>query len=289
MKSLVVVLTACSSKSSAPPPPAPGSGSAVHVQPKKPPLPPAPTMKSSKPIDLLDAGITELQLIPTGSPGSPSKGEFDIFWRSKKQLESGVVCRVESYNLFANIDTYDSPEPDKHAVSWHPDPFVLDPEVCEARFVDAHGNAIASACYRAGNMTAGPCPAGTFPPPKMDPGQVIDVQGATVQTIENQTTHKRDAVSIKALYTVAAPLDHVSFDATCDGVTTGSMTADDFIPLAKLRPGETTFAYNLPLAFRKPLAKERPDKCELHASMKGKRLGTFCIAEGQTERGPCST
>jgi hypothetical protein len=285
-----LVVAACSSKSS-PPPPAQGSaGSAVEKPaPKRPPLPEPPTMKSSKPIDLADGQIKELQLIPTVSASGPSKGTFDIRWRSSKPVESGVVCRVESYNLayFSMIDTDDSLAKGQHSVFWHPDPFVIDPEVCEVRFLDAKHATIASACYRAGNMTEGPCPAGTFPPPKMDPGQVLDVQGATVYAITNGTTHVRDGINIRALYTVAAPLDHVSFDATCDGVKSEPETAEDLVPLDKLRSGETTFAYNLPLRLTKAVAKARPDKCELHASQNGKRLATFCIAEGQTDRGPC--
>jgi hypothetical protein len=173
-------------------------------------------------------------------------------------------------------------------VFWHPDPFVLDPEVCEVRFLDAKRATIASACYRAGNMTEGPCPAGTFPPPKLDPGQVLDVQGASVQTITNGTTNQRDAIGIKALYTVAAPLEHVSFDATCDGVKSEPETADELVPLDKLRAGETVYAWELSLRFPKPLPKDHPDACELHASVKGKRLATFCLSEGSTERGPCT-
>ena len=63
------------------------------------------------------------------SPGRASKGEFDIQWRSPKLIESGVVCRVESYNLayFSMPDTNDSLEHGQHSVFWHPDPFVVDP------------------------------------------------------------------------------------------------------------------------------------------------------------------
>jgi hypothetical protein len=296
MKRLALLLVAACSSKSSPPPPAHGSagssGSAVVTQapaPMKPPLPPPPTMKSSKPIDLSEAGITQLELIPTVSAGKPGKGTFDIQWKSPRPIESGVVCRVESYNLayFSMPDTNDSLEHGQHSVFWHPDPFVVDPDVCEVRFVGARRATIASACYRAGNMTEGPCPAGTFPPPKLDSGQVLDIQGASVQTNVNGTTNKRDGLNIRALYTVAVPLDHVSFDATCDGVTSQPETAEDFVPPEKLRAGETTFAYTMPLNMNKPLAKEHPDKCEVHASQKGKRLATFCIAEGQTDRGPC--
>jgi hypothetical protein len=281
MRTLALLLVAACSSKSSPPPPA--QGSAVEKPaPMRPPVPEPPTMKSSKPIDIADGAIKQLQLIPTVSPGSPSKGEFDIRWRSPALIESGIVCRVESYNLayFSAADTDESLEKGQHSVFWHADPFVIDPEVCEVRFVDAKRATIASACYRAGNMTEGPCPEGTFPPPKMDPGQVLDIQGATA------TAHER-GLNIKALYTVAAPLTNVSFDATCDGVKTNAETADELVPLDKLRPGETTFAYNLPLILDKPLAKERPDKCELRASINGKRLATFCIAEGQTDRGAC--
>lgn len=244
-------------------------------------------MKSSQPIDLPDAGITQLQLIPTVSPGSARKGEFDIRWKSAKQIESGVVCRVESYNLayFSMPDTDESLAHGEHSVFWHPDPFVLDPEVCEVRFVD-NKKPLASACYRAGTMTAGPCPAGTFPPPKMDPGQTFDVQGATVTAIKDQYGN-RTSIGIKAMYTVAAPVADVVFVATCDGVTSKPETADDLVPLHKLHAGETLYAWELSLLLPKPLTKDRPDKCELRASSKGKPLGTFCIAEGETDRGAC--
>lgn len=247
-------------------------------------------MKASKPIDLQDAGITELQLIPTVSPGKPSKGEFDIRWRSPKLIESGVVCRVESYNLafFAEPDLDESLDKGQHSVFWHPDPFVLDPDICEVRFVDAHRNTLASACYRAGNMTEGPCPAGTFPPPKLDAGQVLDIQGASIETITNGTTRATDAIAIKALYTVAAPLEHVSFDATCDGAKSEREPPEELVPLDRLRPGETVFARDLVIHFARPLAKAPPASCELHAARNGKPLGTFCIHEGSTERGRCS-
>lgn len=243
-------------------------------------------MKSSQPIDLPDVGITHLQLIPTVSPGSPSKGEFDIDWKSAKQIESGIVCRVESYNLafFSIADNDEGLANGEHSVFWHPDPFVLDPEVCEVRFVDK--TTIASACYRAGTMTAGPCPAGTFPPPKMDPGQTFDVQGATVVANKDQYGN-RTSIGIRAMYTVAAPVTDVVFVATCDGVTSKPETAGDIVPIHKLRAGETLYAWELSLLLPKSLTKDRPDKCELRASSKGKPLGTFCIAEGETDRGAC--
>jgi hypothetical protein len=282
MKRLLLVLAACSSKSSAPPPPA--QGPAVEKPaPKKQPVLEPPTMKSSKPIDLTDAGITELQLVPTEPPVGARSGELDILWRSEKAIEAGVVCRVESYNLFgAGTHSIEQALPKgQHAVMWSPAPFVIEPDACEVRFLDAKGATFASACYRAGNMTAGPCPAGTFTPPKLDPGQVMNIQGATVTAFEG-------GIRVKALYTVAAPLPNVSFDATCDGVKTKTATAEEsFIPLAKLRPGETTFAPDLLLHVDKPITKERPDKCELRASQNGKRIGTFCIAEGSTNPGPC--
>lgn len=279
----IIVLAACSSKKQPPPPPPPP---APAPTPAPVPMPPKPTMKSSQPIDLPDAGISQLQLIPTVTPGSARKGEFDVRWKSAKKLESGVVCRVESYNLafFSMPDTDDSLAEGEHSVFWHPDPFVVDPEVCEVRFGGT--KTLASACYRAGTMTAGPCPAGTFPPPKMDPGQTFDVQGATVTAIKDQYGN-RSSIGIKAMYTVAAPVDDVAFVATCDGVTSKPETAGDLVPLHKLHAGETLYAWELSLLLPKPLTKDRPDKCELRASSKGKPLGTFCIAEGETDRGPC--
>lgn len=279
-RAALLVLVACSSRSSAPP--SQGSGSA-SPKPMRPPLPPPPTMKMTKPIDLADGRIKELQLIPTVALGNPRKGEFDIRWRSPKLIDTGVVCRVETYNLafFSHPDLDESLDRGQHSVFWHPDPFVLDPTVCEVRFVDAKHRTFASACYRAGNMTEGPCPSGTFPPPAMDPGQLLDIQGATV--------HAEDrSLEVKALYTVAKPVTDVSFEATCDGEKSARERVEDLIPLDKLHAGETLFAWELSLRFPKPLPKERPDQCELRAYARGKAIGAFCISEGSTERGPCA-
>lgn len=284
MRTLALLLVAACSSKSSPPPPAQGSaGSAVEkpAPKKQPPIPAPSAIKETKPIDLPDTDITELQLAPTDPPVGQGK-VVGIFWRSKQQVEIGIVCRVESYNLYS-VETFDIErafEKGQHGVYWSPYPFAIEPELCEVRFLDAKGATFASACYRAGNMTAGPCPDKSFPPPKLDPGQVLDIQGATVTAFEG-------GVRIKALYTVAAPLEHVSFDATCDGVKTKPTTEEtSVIPLAELRPGETTSG-TLTMDVDKTIAKERPDTCELHASQNGKRLATFCIAEGQTDRGPC--
>jgi hypothetical protein len=302
MRNLALLLVAaCSSKSSAPPPAQGSAGSAVEkpAPKKQPPIPAPSAIKETKPIDLPDTDITELQLAPTDPPVGQGK-VVGIFWRSEQHGPErrvadmvrergrahpsviGIVCRVESYNLYS-VETFDIErafEKGQHGVYWSPYPFAIEPELCEVRFLDDKRATFASACYRAGNMTVGPCPEGSFPPPKLDPGQVLDIQGATVTAFEG-------GVRIKALYTVAAPLEHVSFDATCDGVKTTPTTEEaSDIPLAELRPGETT-AGEQEMRVDKKLAKSRPDKCELRASVKGKRLATFCIAEGQTDRGPC--
>jgi len=246
-------------------------------------------MKSSKPIDLPDAGITGVQLIPVVAMDQGSahaeKGVFDVRWHEPKRHDSGVVCRIESYNLayFGQPDLDESAAPDEHEVLYRPDPFVLDPKVCEVRFVDAKRQVVARACYQDGTMTEGACPAGTFPPPKLPDRMAIDVQGASV----HREGGDGSGLGVKALFTIGQPpAQEVSFAIRCDGVTSEPDPGEGFVPLSRLAAGETLYTWQLVFTMNKRLTGD-PKQCELRVFTKTKTLGTFCIAEGSTEPGPC--
>jgi hypothetical protein len=281
---LLLVLVACSSKKRAePPPPAP----TPVAKPDAPVAIPRPTMKSSQPIDLPDAGITGLQLVPIvamhDGSAAAEKGVFDIRWREPKRHDSGIVCRIESYNLayFGEPDLDEGAKPDEHEVLYRPDPFVLEPKVCEVRFLDDHHAVIARACYQDGTMTAGACPAGTFPPPKLPDGMAVGVQGASAHQSGNST------IQIKALFTVARPLaDEPSFALRCDGNTSKPDEGEGFVPLSRLAAGESLYTWKLAPFMNKPVTSD-PKQCELRIFTKKRTLGTACIAEGSTEPGPC--
>jgi len=247
-------------------------------------------MKSSAPIDLPDVAITGLQLVPivamdARGSASAEKGVFDIRWREDSRHDTGIVCRIESYNLayFGHPDLNEDAKPDEHEVLYRPDPFVLDPKLCEVRFLDARRAPVARACYQDGTMTAGPCPPGTFPPPRLPADLAVDVQGASA--------HRNGdlGLQVKALFTLGQPLaDKVSFAIRCDGVDSEPHPGEGFVPLSRLLAGETLYTWELVFTMKKPLAAD-PKQCELRVFTKAKTLGTFCIAEGSTEPGACGT
>ena len=282
---LLVALAACSSKKSqqqqppAPPPVAKPDAAAAF---------PRPTMKASQPIDLPDVGITALQIVPTVSVDSngsarADKGVFDLEWREPYRHGTAVVCRIESYNLahFGDLDVPEDAKPGQHEVPYTPDPFVLDPKVCEARFLDGRHDVIARACYQDGTMTAGACPPGTFPPPKLPAGMAVDVQGASVHTFG-------DGLQVVALLTVGQPVETPSFAVRCDGVDSVPDPSEGLVPVRRLAAGETLYTWQLIVRMQQRFASA-PKQCELRVFDKGKTLGTFCIAEGSTNPGRCGT
>ncbi len=244
-------------------------------------------MKASPPIDLPDAEITKLRVMPfvaMGQNGSASaeKGVFTIEWTSAKHYDEVTVCRIESYNLaYSGMqDLNDSAKPNEHDALYRPDPFVLDPHVCEVRFREGK-KIVARACYRDGALDAGACPDGTFPAPKLPEKMAIDVQGASVALTNG------GGIQVKAMFTVgkALPDANSSFSITCDGIASEPDPGEGFVPLSRLLAGETLFTWQLSFFMKKPLTKV-PAKCELTVTNKT-RLGTFCIHEGSTEPGRC--
>ena len=281
---LLVALAACSSKTSAPPP-AKGS-SAQPPAPVKPALP-RPTMKASQPIDLPDAGITKLRVVPivamdTKGSASVEKGVFDVDWTSDKHYDAGITCRLEVYNLayFGMQDLDEDAKPNEHEALYRPDPFALDPRVCEVRFVDK-GKVAARACYADGVMTPGTCPAGTFNTPLMPDKMSIDVQGASLAL-----TNSGDLV-VKAMFIAGKPLadKKTALALTCDGVASENDPGEGLVPLSRLEAGETLYTRDLAFFMKKKLTA-LPKQCELTITNKTK-LGTFCIADGSTDDGPC--
>ncbi len=285
---LLLAVAACSSKHAPPATTGSAAGSAqgsARVTPA-PPMP-RPTMKASPPIDLPDAAITKLRVMPfvaMGQNGSASaeKGVFGIEWTSASHYDATTVCRIEAYNLaYSGMqDLNDSAKPDEHDALYRPDPFVLDPHVCELRFSDGK-KIVARACYRDGALDAGACPAGTFPPPKLPEKMAIDVQGASLALTNG------GGLQVKAMFTVgkALPDAKTSFSIVCDGIPSQPAAGEGFVPLSKLAAGETLFTWQLSFFMNKPLTK-LPAKCELTVTNKTK-LGTFCIHEGSTEPGAC--
>ncbi|HSN25143.1 MAG TPA: hypothetical protein VLT45_02625 [Kofleriaceae bacterium] len=291
---LVLALAACSSTSGS----KPASGSAegsTRAKPVPAPAPapapapplPRPTMKASPAIDLADAAITKLRVMPFVSMernGSASieKGVFEIEWTSEKRYDAVTVCRIEAYNLaYSGMqDLNDSAKPNEHDALYRPDPFVIDPHVCELRFSDGK-TIVARACYRDGALDAGACPAGTFPPPKLPEKMAIDVQGASLARTNG------GGVQVKAMFTVgkALPDTKTSFSIVCDGIASQPDPGEGFVPLSRLLAGETLFTWQLSFFMKKPLTK-LPTKCELTVTNKT-TLGTFCIHEGSTEPGRC--
>lgn len=283
---LLVALAACSSKSAPPPPPA--KGSAQPPPPAKPALP-RPTMKASPPIDLPDAGITKLRVMPFVSvdgKGSASveKGSFNVEWTAKPKYDEATVCRVEAYNLafFSFQDLNDDAKPNEHEALYHPDPFVIDPHVCEVRFADK-GKIIARACYTDGALVAGACPAGSFPAPKLPDKMAMDMQGASL-SLTNE-----GGVQVKAMFTAgkALPDDKTTFAIVCDGVKSKPDPGEGFVPLSRLLAGETLFEWQLSFVMDKPF-KALPKQCQLTITNKT-QLGTFCIHEGSTDAGRCDS
>jgi len=267
---LCVVLAACSSrKGSPPPPPAPVVKADAAVA--RPPSPP---------IDLPEAGVAALQVVPVAGA---AKGMLDVRWRAATIYPVGMVCRIEVYNLACTQWGSGGGTLDR-AFRYTPEPFVLEPHVCEIRFLAGHApdapvRVAARACYHDGTLMAGACATGTFPPPKLPAGMAIDVQGASVHV------RPGSRLELKALLTVAEPIEPVKFDVSCDGNT----NVDDgygYVPVEKLSAGETLFG-STAFQMKQPVAAD-PKQCELHVVAKGKTLGTFCLSEGSTEPGPCA-
>ena len=281
---LLVALAACSSKSTT----KPAEGSATPPAPMKPPLP-HPTMKASPPIDLPEADITKLRVVPivamdTRGSGSAEKGVFDIHWTASAHHDAATVCRIEAYNLayFGAQDLDADAKPDEHEAMYRPDPFVLDPHVCEVRFADK-GKLVARACYTDGTLVAGACPAGTFPPPKLPDKMAIDMQGASLLLTND------GGVQVKAMFTTDKPLPdkNTTFAIVCDHVAGKAMTGEGLVPLSRLQAGETLYTWELAFFMDKKLTA-LPKQCELTVTNKTK-LGTFCIHEGSTDSGRCDS
>lgn len=271
-RGLVVALVACSSKKTEPPPPAPAPRVVKPVA-----AIPRPALKSSPPIDLPDATITQLQLMSVLAerPGGyePLKGVFDVRWQAHDPRDSTAVCRLEAYNLVTTGRRDDSMV-GKYEAIYRLDPFVLDPKVCELRFFDAHEKVIARACYRDGTMTAGACPAGTFPAPKLPNGMAVGLEGASAHVMPR-------ALEVRALVTAGGAVEP-ELTVTCDGIASTAPSA-----LPAIGAGETRYI-TVSVTLPKPLAAD-PKQCELRVTSKGKPLGTFCLAEGSSQPGPCGT
>jgi hypothetical protein len=272
MKRLVIAaLAACSSKKQPPPPPAPPP----VAKPDAAVASPRPAMHSSKAIDLPDTPIAQLQLfavVAQRDGGYESEnGVFDIRWHAPETQDTAVVCRVEAYNL-ACTGKPDESMVGQHDVRYRTAPFVIAPKVCEVRFFDAHRKVVARACYQDGPMTTGACPAGAFPPPKLPDRMAIDVQGASAHVMPT-------SLEVRALVTTAAA-QQPELAVSCDGIASTAPVA-----LPAIDAGETRYIV-VPVAMQKPLAAD-PKQCELRVSSKGKALGTFCLAEGSTDSGPC--
>jgi hypothetical protein len=229
------------------------------------------------PIDLPAAGVSKLDVHPAIDPANRIIVEWNALARN-----ATVTCREDAYNLVA----FDTADPDglpkgSHELEWHPDPFVPPPTTCEIRFYDDHHRVLARACYQHGRLDAAECSLPLPKVPDSDDGKAVDVEGASLHG-------DAKSVEVDALVTKIAQFigpRAFQFALTCDG-SKGTL-GNDTSHFAEVEPGDTVFA-RFNFQFAKPLPKFPPDKCEL-AITDPKKVGTFCIAEGSTNPGPCGS
>ena len=175
-----------------------------------------PTMKSSPPIDLPDARHHEAARHAIHLDGTrrarrpPRRARSTSSGPRSRSTTRRLVCRVEAYNL-AFIPIPGSRRrrggTGEHSALWHPDPFVIDPDVVRGPVRRAHHKLdrarVLPAAARRPRAAARPA---AFPPPQLpDPGRCSMSQGATAARDPNSTARQRDEIVITALCTVAVP------------------------------------------------------------------------------------
>lgn len=253
--------------------------------------------------------ITDVSFLPLGTMEGPVEGEFAVSWKGGSRARADVKCRVHGMNLV----TLSSPASDD-SQAFYPDPFDGGvPDACEVRwFVEKrdddgegrHAQVVARACYRAGALTDGPCPDGSFPAPTLPTGTTVAIKPRSTPSRFPEPMPpiqlNQDTVQMSALATVATKLErrpHVTL--TCQQGTQVGTTSDrlGFVDLHRLEAGETLYSWSWLFHGDSVFeAMTALDRCQLTvfardpktARKRVESLGTFCIqGTGETTAGAC--
>jgi hypothetical protein len=175
------------------------------------------------------------------------------------------------------------------AALYRPDPFNEPASACEVTF-SLGGRAIASACYREGELADGPCAAGTFsPPPHVVAGFTVEIARAALEL-------RHGTALVSGLFTVFEPLTDGRRFVTqirCEdsgGVATGEGELA-FLPLDELPAGASMFG---PVAIFLDRTADPSANCVLRIVSRApggpptERLhARYCLSVGSVRAGDC--
>lgn len=256
---------------------------------------PAPTAGSAlaQPVGLEVGPARNLELLVLddagGTPADRNHRLVQLHFFANEPVETKTTCRTDAYNvhllriapnpanarageLYVDMaeDVLDGPK---------------DPSACEATLYAGKAKQGTAVCWRAGKVTLGPCPAGTFPPPVLPDKFAIDFHVRSLVAPQSGSTI---VLYLDGEYTVGDPIDaaKVTYGLACDGVA-GRATA--FSPeLELLGRGETASVHHQAFELEHPVSGV-PRHCTLSIAASDKSIGTFCITEGKSSApGACA-
>jgi hypothetical protein len=230
------------------------------------------------------------------SRSEASRGAFELGYRVEAsdpglQVPARIMCRVGGYNVVYPASAEGKVPGPRLATLFRPDPFTDVASACEVTFfLRGSPQPIAAACYRDGELVDGPCPAGTFPPPRRQTTYSVELTQAALEL-------RHGTALVSGLFTLIEPLApdrRFAMQIRCeddDGVATGEGELA-FLPLDRIPAGASVYG---PVAIFLDRTPAPTANCELRVVSRATRgapteriHARYCLTTGAVRAGECA-
>ncbi|NVB76841.1 MAG: hypothetical protein HOV81_00465 [Kofleriaceae bacterium] len=220
------------------------------------------------------------------------RGELQVGYRADTKaapVVAEIKCRAGGYNLVYPAVGSGSAGTRQTAV-FRPAPFDAFDEPCEVAFyAGIGGTQIAAACVKAGTISDGVCPQGSFPAPPRQSRNDVELAKASLELRESTAV-------FTSLWTVAVPLEadrHFVGQVRCtdeQGTLVGEAPAA-FLSLERMPAGTSVYG---PLVIPLERTPAPTARCQLRILSRPARPpldelthGTYCATPSGILVGPC--